>query len=227
MAVNTRGRTWWPVSARQLVVAFCLVSRFAPADAAEPAHVFSPRPGDTLWVGSTVDVSWHPLPTEAKEMELFLSLDGGATYPLRLTPQMAPGLTSWRWSVPNLPTEKARLRLRVGIPGRGEVDGPPSGVFRIVHEARVVAEPVRWYRGELWLGLGGDSPPPAPLSMECSHQEALVAAALSLLAELPRRETIKFSRISAEKIVVVEAGGTFSYPPPPVPRETTPRPLRR
>lgn len=214
-------------AAQGLVLALVVVTGFSTAAAAEPAHVFFPRAGDTVWVGSTVDVSWYPIPREAKEMELFLSLDGGATFPLRLTPQMAPGLTSWRWSVPNLPTERARLRLRVGIPGRGEVDAPPSGVFRIANAARVVAEPVRWHAGELWLGLGGDPAPPVPLSLECGEQQALATAALALVAELPRRETPALARTSAERIVVVVVGSIASYPPPPVPRETTPRPLRR
>jgi len=214
-------------AARRLALALAVVVRFSTAAGAEPAQVHLPRAGDTVWVGSTVAVSWHALPTEAKEMELFLSLDGGATYPLRLTPQMAPGVTSWRWSVPNLPTERARLRLRVGIPGRGEVDAPPSGLFRIAHEGWVVAEPVRWHAGELWLGLGGDPAPPVPLSLECGEQQAFAAAARALVAELPRRETLELPGTCVDRIVVADAGSATSHPPPPVPRETTPRPLRR
>lgn len=49
------------------------------------------------------------------EAELVLSLDGGATYPVRLTGRIAPGARSATWRVPSLPTGRARIALRAGM----------------------------------------------------------------------------------------------------------------
>lgn len=48
------------------------------------------------------------------EMELVLSLDGGATFPIRLTGRIQPGDRRVDWRVPALPTEHARIALRAG-----------------------------------------------------------------------------------------------------------------
>lgn len=54
------------------------------------------------------------LPPGATEWEAFLSIDGGRTYPIRLTPHLDLALSSFSFEVPNLPTRDARLLLRVG-----------------------------------------------------------------------------------------------------------------
>jgi hypothetical protein len=48
------------------------------------------------------------------EWEAFLSLDGGATYPVRITPHLDRTLRQVTFRVPNLPTRNGRLLLRVG-----------------------------------------------------------------------------------------------------------------
>lgn len=196
--------------------------------AGSPARVETPTAGAEVVIGSLVEVSWRALPPQAKEMELYLSLDGGATYPLRLTPQLPPGLDRLRWCVPNLPTPAARLRMRVGIPGRGEVDAEPSPVFRIVAEGQVTAEPVVLRGGELWIGRGTDSLPRAPASLGDAGHEVRASLSSSLAGEAPR-----LPRFSAEITEVfspplgdgVGEAGVGVHPPPP--GETTPLPLRR
>lgn len=72
--------------------------------------------------GSTVGVSWN-LDGEAggfDEMELLLSLDGGRSFPLRVTRRIDPRVRGILWTVPSLPTANARLALRAGE------DGPPE-----------------------------------------------------------------------------------------------------
>lgn len=74
-------------------------------------------PGASLVAGSTVEVSWAvPCPDLAgsRETELILSLNGGVTFPIRVTPEMAACATSFRWQVPALRTAHARLALRAG-----------------------------------------------------------------------------------------------------------------
>lgn len=76
----------------------------------------SPAPGSSIVVGSTVTVPLVEVP-DADEMELVLSLDGGASFPVRVTAEIAPGTRSVSWRVPNLPSPRARLALRAGVDG--------------------------------------------------------------------------------------------------------------
>jgi len=49
-----------------------------------------------------------------EEWEAFLSLDGGATYPVRITPHLDQDLRRVRFQVPPIPTADARILLRFG-----------------------------------------------------------------------------------------------------------------
>jgi hypothetical protein len=96
--------------------------RGAPACAEEngpPVQLVAPRAGATLVAGSTAELEWAPLAgfpnlPEIEEWEAFLSLDGGATYPVRITPHLDQDLRRVRWQVPDLPTANASLLLRFG-----------------------------------------------------------------------------------------------------------------
>ncbi len=82
-----------------------------------PVRVTAPTRGASLQAGSEAVVAWtadRPLPPGVDEWEAFLSLDGGATYPLRITPHLDRALSRFTWRVPDLPTENARLLLRFG-----------------------------------------------------------------------------------------------------------------
>ncbi|HEY3569977.1 MAG TPA: hypothetical protein VGP73_18730 [Thermoanaerobaculia bacterium] len=81
-----------------------------------PVRLVSPRAGATLTAGSTVELEWTPLAGlgEVEEWEAFLSLDGGRTYPVRITPHLDLDLRRVQWRVPDVATESARLLLRFG-----------------------------------------------------------------------------------------------------------------
>ena len=84
-----------------------------------PVRLVSPQAGATLTAGSTVELEWAPLAQlaqlkDAEEWEAFLSLDGGKTYPLRITPHLDLDLHRVQWRVPAVATDSARLLLRFG-----------------------------------------------------------------------------------------------------------------
>lgn len=69
-------------------------------------------PGHAVQAGQRVRLEWSGLPADAREVELELSLDGGRW--IRISPEMDAGESRWTWTVPNLPAESARIRLRCG-----------------------------------------------------------------------------------------------------------------
>jgi hypothetical protein len=91
----------------------------APA-LADASGFASPRAGATLTGGSIAEVRWRALdagPTTdvgLDEAELVLSLDGGRTFPIRVSAELEPDASSYRWRVPSFRTASARLALRVG-----------------------------------------------------------------------------------------------------------------
>lgn len=193
-----------------------------------PARVETPAAGAEVVVGGLVEVVWRPVPREAKEMELYLSLDGGRSYPLRVTPQLAPGLDRLWWHVPNLPSSTARLRLRVGIPGRGEVDAEPSPLFRIVAHGPVSAEPVSLRGGELWIGRGTDAPPRVPATAGDATAEVMALLRGALPGDAPRLPRGVTTGSSPYRSPLGHGPGPDKFAClSPRPGETTPRPLRR
>jgi len=85
-------------------------------------------------------------------MEVLLSLDGGRTFPLRVTREMSEGRHQLKWKVPNLPTTAARLALRVGTEDEGEVIRDVSAEFTILPAEDEPLEDVRPFRGEWRAG---------------------------------------------------------------------------
>jgi len=84
-----------------------------------------PAAGDVAASGVLHEARWSApcgADTDADEMELLLSLDGGHTFPIRLTAELAPCTTHFRWRVPNVSTERARLAVRQGREGRAEAE---------------------------------------------------------------------------------------------------------
>jgi hypothetical protein len=90
-----------------------------------PVHLLAPWTGAALAAGSTAELEWTPgerfaeLPN-VQEWEAFLSLDGGATYPVRITPHLDQDLRRIRFQVPPLPARDARILLRFGNETREE-----------------------------------------------------------------------------------------------------------
>jgi hypothetical protein len=92
--------------------------------AAQTSGFLAPAGGERFAAGSVVTVRWAlPARTaERDEAELVLSLDGGMTFPIRLTARMPRDGSAVRWRVPALATTKGRLALRVGEEGRPETE---------------------------------------------------------------------------------------------------------
>ena len=94
---------------------------FAPAKLSAQGHyavkLTSPVAGQVLYAGQKIMVEWkHRLPNiplAGCESEAWLSLDGGRTFTVWIT-FLAPGSTSFLWTVPNTPTNSAVLDIRFG-----------------------------------------------------------------------------------------------------------------
>ena len=101
--------------------------------------ILSPAAGESLAPGSVVEVRWGSLCAagmKADEAELVLSLDGGATFPIRVSHEISPCATSYLWRVPVLATGRARLGVRVGHEGFGDTEriALVGGEFRILSD---------------------------------------------------------------------------------------------
>ncbi|HVR97417.1 MAG TPA: hypothetical protein VMW27_12435, partial [Thermoanaerobaculia bacterium] len=93
------------------------------SDPRPPFDLVAPAPGAVLAAGSTVEFAWVARPgfdrfAGIDEWEAFLSVDGGASYPVRITPHLDRDLRRVLWRVPALPSRDARLMLRFGDEGR-------------------------------------------------------------------------------------------------------------
>ena len=80
--------------------------------------LLSPTAGQVLHPGQIVRVEWKPSISykwpSGCEIELWLSLDGGQTFTMRLTPSLDPNTRFFYWTVPNTPTNQAVLEIRFG-----------------------------------------------------------------------------------------------------------------
>ena len=116
-----------------------LVWTGSAAGATPLVRVLSPLQEVELRAGSLAVLEWEPLAAfdllHAEEWEAFLSLDGGAHYPLRITPHLDSDLRRILWQVPGTPTRDARLLLRFGdernetgyeVPLRFAISGPAA-----------------------------------------------------------------------------------------------------
>jgi hypothetical protein len=127
----------------RLLLALAGLVLAAPAAQALPVQLVSPRPGATLLAGSEAELEWAPLGSLAgvEEWEAFLSLDGGRTYPIRITPHLDQDLRRVRWRVPGLPTSDARLLLRLGDEHREAAVELPQRFSILAVTAAAVLEP--------------------------------------------------------------------------------------
>jgi hypothetical protein len=66
--------------------------------------------------GSTVPIVWDAVstPDGVEEWEAFLSVDGGKTYPIRITPHLDASIHRFNWTVPSLPGADVSILLRFG-----------------------------------------------------------------------------------------------------------------
>lgn len=140
--MNTRGLLV-TIFAAALSVAPQLVSN-SSAGGTYSATLISPRVGQVLHPGQKIRVEWRSaLPNidlGACEMEVWLSVDGGATFTVWISPWLDPKAQYFDWIVPNTPTNAAVMDIRFGCePGYPESFAPqPASTFVIakaVHAA--------------------------------------------------------------------------------------------
>ncbi len=113
----------------------------SPSAQAREAFV-SPGAGEALAPGAIVDVRWAslcdaPRDREIDEAEIVLSLDGGRTFPIRVSPELKSCATHFLWKVPALPAAHARLALRAGADER---DGTET-IEILSQDFRILSDP--------------------------------------------------------------------------------------
>ena len=109
------------VSVCSIVAVGLIGSSPSAAQKRHPPNVvlISPKAGDALTPGDQVTISWEiDAPPNSNfqgcEQEIYLSTDKGRTITARLTPEFSFGVTSYNWTVPNLPAKKAVLIMGFG-----------------------------------------------------------------------------------------------------------------
>ena len=134
--MNTR-RLLATVFAVALIAAPQLVTTASAGGGTYSARLISPTLGQVLHPGQQIRVEWKTvLPNTnlgACEMEVWLSVDGGRTFPMWISPWLNPKATYFDWTVPNMPTNAAVLDVRFGCePGYPETYSPqPASTFVI------------------------------------------------------------------------------------------------
>jgi hypothetical protein len=90
----------------------------ASAGGTYSATLISPRVGQVLYPGQHIRVEWTSvLPNinlGACEMEVWLSVDGGRTFPMWISPWLNAKAQSFDWTVPNMLTNAAVMDIRFG-----------------------------------------------------------------------------------------------------------------
>ena len=90
----------------------------ASAGGAYSARLISPTIGQVLHPGQQIRVEWKTvLPSiymGACETEVWLSVDGGRTFTMWISPWLGPKATYFDWTVPNMPTNAAVMEVRFG-----------------------------------------------------------------------------------------------------------------
>jgi hypothetical protein len=118
-------------------------------------RLVAPQAGATLAAGSMAELEWTPAEpfadlSQIEEWEAFLSVDGGATYPVRITPHLDQDLRRIRFQVPSVPTADARILLRFGderretaveLPERFAIEASPVQTFLLTYQAAAAGEP--------------------------------------------------------------------------------------
>jgi hypothetical protein len=104
------------------------------------ATLISPTVDQVLHPGQHVTIQWKDTLPSVRyftgcEMEIWLSLDGGRTFSMWITPILDPKATHFDWIVPNTPTNAAVMDIRFGCEGwYPESRAPqPASTFVIAH----------------------------------------------------------------------------------------------
>lgn len=125
----------------------------AAASNAETSGLWRPAAGERVSSGATLEARWTLSPGDPRvgdEAELLLSLDGGHSFPLRVSREVDPESGRAVWRVPSLPSSRARLALRTGRRGEDEFESIAlvGAEFEIALTPRGAAEELFRGRGE-------------------------------------------------------------------------------
>lgn len=139
-----------------LFMAVLLAGAFPALGVSAPGiRLLSPAAGAELTAGEIATISWEASGglEHADEWEAFLSLDGGKSYTVRLTPHLDLAIRQFSFHVPDLPTTRARLLLRFGDERREEAFEAPE-LFGIAprlgwHELLPIGRAQQLARGEV------------------------------------------------------------------------------
>jgi hypothetical protein len=114
------------MNTRLLAIVFAVALGAAPqlvttasAGGTYSARLISPRVGQVLYPGQHIRVEWKSVLPNLKglagcEMEVWLSVDGGRTFLMCISPSLNPKTKFFDWTVPNMPTNAAVLDIRFG-----------------------------------------------------------------------------------------------------------------
>lgn len=126
----------------------CALLALASAGAASAGQrafdvrLIEPAEQAEVMAGSTVPIAWDAasIPAGVEEWEAFLSVDGGKSYPIRITPHLDASIHRFNWTVPSLPGADVSILLRFGdereeaefaFAGRVRITGTvPRATFR-------------------------------------------------------------------------------------------------
>jgi len=153
--------TWRRLAAAGLLLFSALAGNAASLEI-EPAAQGPLRPG------TVVRVAWNGdgLRAGLYEMELILSLDGGLTWPVRLSRDLPIEGRAFEIRIPRLASGNARIGLRAGREGKPETESilAVSGPLAIEGSLAPALEPLARVAGE-WRTVeavtrGAPSPPP-------------------------------------------------------------------
>lgn len=75
--------------------------------------------------GEKIALHWEGADESIRELEILMSVDGGMTYEICISPSMDPATGSYVWTVPDLGVGHAWLRIRYNRDGR-EIEGEPT-----------------------------------------------------------------------------------------------------
>jgi len=148
-----------------------------------------PRSGEHVRSAERLEVLLPELalPEDADERELVLSLDGGLSYPVRVTAETGAAEESLVFRVPNLPSTRARLALRAGDETR-EIVVAESAIFVIEWDPASPLETVTRIGCELGTREALEGRPGGPLlpsRLAGGDESSLKASSESSLAEAP------------------------------------------
>jgi len=208
--------------ARRLLVGVVCGLAAAAASRGQALRFLQPASGARFGPGTPVSVSWSAglaAEPDVAEMELVLSLDGGASFPLRVTQTLSPDARSYSWRVPALPTAHARLALRSGRGGEKETEviRTESAEFVIVAGPEASLEEIFRVRGE-WRtreALESSADPPEPSAFRLAEEEVRAAFGSDRPAEPPTTTSVAPDRGRRDVLSFVASPVNESVPAPP------------